>query len=137
MTMHACPLEMIRLRQHNGELAGGARATSPPWLQPWRAAAVVTGFRAGAAVDGGKRAALQFEWAWKHPTAKAAAEGGARLAAIRAAYTAAAACEPEGVLLSLGAYEASAAAVTATAWPADAPPASPPRQEAPYAASEA
>ena len=45
-----------RLRQHNGELAGGAKAThGRRWKRIW----AVTGFPDW-------RAALQFEWAWKH-----------------------------------------------------------------------
>lgn len=47
-----------RLRQHNGELRGGARATS--MRRPWRHLAIVRGFPTA-------RAALQFEWALKHP----------------------------------------------------------------------
>ena len=60
-----------RLRQHNGLLAGGARATRalPPPLaavgstEPpppkWSLACVVDGFS-------DKREALRFEWRWKH-----------------------------------------------------------------------
>lgn len=45
-----------RLRQHNGELAGGARSTRGhrPWKHLWR----VTGLT--------QREALQLEWAMKH-----------------------------------------------------------------------
>jgi structure-specific endonuclease subunit SLX1 len=46
-----------RLRQHNGELCGGARATRQN--RPWRLHTVVGGF-----VEW--RDALRFEWAWKH-----------------------------------------------------------------------
>ena len=46
-----------RLRQHNGALAGGARATASG--RPWILAARVGGFP-------DQRAALRFEWAWKH-----------------------------------------------------------------------
>ena len=44
-----------RLRQHNGELAGGAKATHG---HEWKRAAHVRGFP-------DHRAALQFEWRWK------------------------------------------------------------------------
>lgn len=47
-----------RLRQHNGELTGGAKATSG---KAWRRACHVTGFP-------NQRAVLQFEWAWKQRT---------------------------------------------------------------------
>ena len=46
-----------RLRQHNGELQGGARATASG--RPWRIHAVCTGFNTW-------RQALRFEWRWKH-----------------------------------------------------------------------
>ena len=49
-----------RLRQHNGKLAGGARATRS-W-RPWRVACMVRGFGAAQA---GKVAALRFEWRCK------------------------------------------------------------------------
>lgn len=45
-----------RLRQHNGELSGGARQTSRG--RPWRVAAVVEGFRT-------QKECLQFEYAWR------------------------------------------------------------------------
>jgi len=44
-----------RLRQHNGEIAGGARATSG---RAWERICHVRGFP-------DHRAALQFEWRWK------------------------------------------------------------------------
>ena len=49
-----------RLRQHNGELVGGARATTMRVGegQVWRRACLVSGFP-------DQRAALQFEWRWK------------------------------------------------------------------------
>ena len=46
-----------RIRQHNGELCGGAKATSR--RRPWSYAAFVGPFDS-------YRCALQFEWAWKH-----------------------------------------------------------------------
>lgn len=46
-----------RLRQHNGQLCGGARATRQK--RPWRLHLVVGGFTEW-------RDALRFEWAWKH-----------------------------------------------------------------------
>ena len=45
-----------RLRQHNGEIAGGAKATRG---QQWTQAFTVSGFPDWCAT-------LQFEWAWKH-----------------------------------------------------------------------
>jgi len=47
-----------RLRQHNGELSGGARATSG---KAWERILHVKGFP-------DHRAALQFEWRWKQIT---------------------------------------------------------------------
>ena|SRR3989344_8671442 len=46
-----------RLRQHNGELVGGARFTRK--YRPWKLVCYVDGFEA-------RKHALQFEWAWKH-----------------------------------------------------------------------
>ena len=46
-----------RIRQHNGEIVGGAKATSGH--RPWEIVYAVTGFRT-------QREALQFEWALKH-----------------------------------------------------------------------
>lgn len=48
-----------RLRRHNGLITGGARATRAN--RPWRKAAIVKGFGLN------KKAALQFEWSWRHP----------------------------------------------------------------------
>ena len=45
-----------RLRQHNAELTGGAKATRG---RQWNRVCAITGFPDW-------RAALQFEWAWKH-----------------------------------------------------------------------
>lgn len=49
-----------RLRQHNGELVGGAKATSG---RSWIRAALVSQFPDATA-------ALQFEWAWKFRSRK-------------------------------------------------------------------
>jgi len=48
-----------RLRRHNGEITGGARATRA--YRPWRMVAFVDGF------GHDKNAALRFEWSWRHP----------------------------------------------------------------------
>jgi len=53
-----------RLRQHNGEISGGARATKG---RQWRRHFLVGGF-----VD--ERAALRFEWRWKYLTRQAPGE---------------------------------------------------------------
>ena len=45
-----------RLRQHNGEIVGGASATRG---KVWERVCHINGFPS-------ERAALQFEWAWKH-----------------------------------------------------------------------
>jgi len=50
-----------RLRQHNGELKGGARATSRG--SGWNRVCHVVGFP-------DSRAALQFEWKWKRVSQK-------------------------------------------------------------------
>lgn len=50
-----------RLRQHNGEICGGARATKG---RCWRRAYLVGGFS-------DERAALRFEWRWKYLTRQA------------------------------------------------------------------
>lgn len=53
-----------RLRQHNGEISGGARQTRRIRLRTgceWRVSQVTTGFP-------DKKSALQFEWALQHPS---------------------------------------------------------------------
>ena len=45
-----------RLRQHNGELSGGAKQTET--ARPWTVRIIVTGFRS-------RQEALQFEFAWR------------------------------------------------------------------------
>jgi predicted GIY-YIG superfamily endonuclease len=50
-----------RLRQHNREIVGGAKATGRG--DGWRRICFVTGFP-------DERSALQFEWKWKHSSRK-------------------------------------------------------------------
>lgn len=60
-----------RIRQHNGEIQGGAYKTKG--RRPWTFVALVHGFAT-------QSEALQFEWAWQHPTkSKAIREAAARL----------------------------------------------------------
>ncbi len=47
-----------RIRQHNGEITGGAKITHT--ARPWRVHTTIHGFQ-------NYRQALQFEWAVKHP----------------------------------------------------------------------
>lgn len=49
-----------RLRQHNGEIKGGAWRTKRA-AGSWRRVCHVAGFTS-------RKEALQFEWAWQHPT---------------------------------------------------------------------
>jgi structure-specific endonuclease subunit SLX1 len=59
-----------RLRQHNGELAGGAHATGIQVARGeiWQRVCYVAGFPDW-------QAALQFEWRWKQITRKMASSG--------------------------------------------------------------
>ena len=50
-----------RLRQHNGEICGGARATKG---RSWKRQFLIGGFA-------DERAALRFEWRWKYLTRQA------------------------------------------------------------------
>lgn len=52
-----------RLRQHNGEIRGGARATAREGKGVWRRVCHVAGFP-------DNHAALSFEWRWKRLSAK-------------------------------------------------------------------
>lgn len=54
-----------RLRQHNGQIGGGAKATRG---NTWQRVVLVAGFP-------DERAALQFEWAWKWRTRQLKAKG--------------------------------------------------------------
>ena len=51
-----------RLRQHNGDILGGARKTSKDKNRPWELMVVVEGLP-------NKVVALQFEWMFQHPSA--------------------------------------------------------------------
>ena len=82
-----------RLRQHNGELAGGARATS---MVPggWYRVCYVSGFE-------NQREALRFEWWWKRRSAvfrKKCAKNGSPLERRQAALEAMIAEAGEGQL---------------------------------------
>lgn len=49
---------LVRLREHNGEVTGGAKRTRK--LRPWRLACVISGFK-------DETDALKVEWALQHP----------------------------------------------------------------------
>ena len=55
-----------RIRQHNGEIVGGALKTEKK--RPWEMALVVYGFPT-------KKLALSFEWTWQHPQESAKLRG--------------------------------------------------------------
>ena len=59
-----------RLRQHNGELVGGAKYTRVG--RPWACICTVSGFR-------NHIEALQFEWDWKHARIPSAMNGDRRI----------------------------------------------------------
>lgn len=59
-----------RLRQHNGEISGGARTTKPRSRRPWALELIIYGFETLSE-------ARSFEWRWKHPP-KGLFERGAR-----------------------------------------------------------
>ena len=62
-----------RLRQHNGQIGGGAKATRG---HQWHRVVLVSGFP-------DERAALQFEWAWKWRSRQQPGRGlKARMAAL-------------------------------------------------------
>ena len=63
-----------RLRQHNGLLSGGARATTTG--RPWQLRASVGGFRSW-------RETLSFEWHWKHLPGRRASTRGCRARVAR------------------------------------------------------
>ena len=65
-----------RLRQHNGEICGGAKSTKH--ARPWSVAATITGFRSHSE-------ALMFEWAMHHTRGKGGVAG--RMAKLRRVMT--------------------------------------------------
>ena len=65
-----------RLRQHNGEICGGAKSTKH--ARPWSVATTITGFRS-------RSEALMFEWAMHHTRGKGGVTG--RMAKLRRVMT--------------------------------------------------
>ena len=65
-----------RLKQHNGEIKGGAARTSRATLRPWEMVALVSGFP-------GSVAALKFEWALTNPHMSLHIPADARLSVAR------------------------------------------------------
>ncbi len=71
------PTPERRLRQHNGELAGGAKYTTSHDPGGWRHICLVTGFQ-------NKIQSMQFEWAVKHAAPRNLGGKAARLKKLTA-----------------------------------------------------